>query len=51
MKDVDEPIHAFAFINRTLLKLSNSEQTEFQAVVISRIPELFNLKRFHSYFI
>lgn len=51
MKDVDEPIHAFAFINRALLELSNSEQTEFRAVVISRIPELFNLNRGAAFFL
>ncbi|KAL0547682.1 hypothetical protein IC582_012106 [Cucumis melo] len=51
MKDVGEPIHAFAFINRALLKLSNSEQTEFRAVVISRIPELFNLNRGATFFL
>lgn len=50
MKDVEEPIHAFAFINRTLMELSNSEQTEFRGVVISRIPELLNLNRLQSYF-
>lgn len=51
MKDVEEPIHAFAFINRTLMELSNSEQTEFRGVVISRIPELLNLNREGTFFL
>ncbi|XP_022144189.1 vacuolar protein sorting-associated protein 8 homolog [Momordica charantia] len=51
MKDIDEPIHGFAFINRTLLELNNYERTEFQAVVISRIPELFNLNREGTFFL
>nr|POE52599.1 isoform 3 of vacuolar protein sorting-associated protein 8 like [Quercus suber] len=40
MKDVDEPIHAFSFINKTLLQLSDNERAIFQSAVISRIPEL-----------
>nr|POE99212.1 vacuolar protein sorting-associated protein 8 like [Quercus suber] len=45
MKDVDEPIHAFSFINKTLLQLSDNERAIFQSAVISRIPELVDLSR------
>uniref|UniRef100_A0A5B7BN45 RING-type domain-containing protein n=1 Tax=Davidia involucrata TaxID=16924 RepID=A0A5B7BN45_DAVIN len=45
MKDVDEPIHAFSFINDTLPQLSDSESNAFQSAVISRIPDLVNLSR------
>ncbi|CAB4300751.1 unnamed protein product [Prunus armeniaca] len=43
MKDVDEPIHAFSFINKTLLQLTDNESATFRSEVISRIPELFDL--------
>ena len=46
MKDVDEPIHAFSFINRTLSEASdNNERGDFRSAVISRIPELVALNR------
>ncbi|PQQ16057.1 vacuolar protein sorting-associated protein 8 homolog [Prunus yedoensis var. nudiflora] len=45
MKDVDEPIHAFSFINKTLLQLTDNESAAFRSEVISRIPELFDLNR------
>ena len=45
MKDVDEPIQAFSFINKTLLQLSDSEHAVFRSAVISRIPELVDLSR------
>lgn len=45
MKDVDEPIHAFLFINKTVLELSGNELAVFQSAVISRIPELVDLSR------
>ncbi|PPD76068.1 hypothetical protein GOBAR_DD27005 [Gossypium barbadense] len=45
MKDVKEPIHAFAFINNMLMQLSNGDFTIFRSAVISRIPELVYLSR------
>ena len=45
MKDVDEPIHAFSFINKKLLQLSDNERAIFQSAVISCIPELVDLSR------
>lgn len=51
MKDVDEPIHAFSFINKTLLQLSDKEHAMFQSAVISRIPELVDLSREGTFFL
>ncbi|PON75529.1 Guanine nucleotide-binding protein, beta subunit [Parasponia andersonii] len=52
MKDVDEPIHAFSFINRTLLELSdNNDRAAFQSAVIDRIPELVELNREATFFL
>lgn len=45
MKDAVEPIHAFSFINKILLQLSDDECAAFRSAVISRIPELFDLNR------
>lgn len=45
MKDAAEPIHAFAFINKILLRLTDKERAAFRSAVISRIPELFDLNR------
>ncbi|KAE8671209.1 vacuolar protein sorting-associated protein 8-like protein isoform X3 [Hibiscus syriacus] len=45
VKDVEEPIYAFAFINNMLMQLSNGDYTTFRLAVISRIPELINLSR------
>ncbi|XP_062091293.1 uncharacterized protein LOC133797417 [Humulus lupulus] len=46
MKDVDEPIHAFSFINKILLELSDSNDCgAFRSGLICRIPELVNLNR------
>ncbi|GMI98953.1 vacuolar protein sorting 8 [Hibiscus trionum] len=45
MKDVEETIRAFAFINNMLMQLSNGGYTTFRSAVISRIPELVNLSR------
>lgn len=45
MKDVGEPIHAFSFINGTLVQLSDNECAAFRSAVISRIPELVGLSR------
>ena len=45
MKDVDEPIHTFAYINNMLEKLSDNDSGAFRSAVISRIPELLVLSR------
>uniref|UniRef100_A0A803KZV0 RING-type domain-containing protein n=1 Tax=Chenopodium quinoa TaxID=63459 RepID=A0A803KZV0_CHEQI len=45
MKDVDEPVHAFSFIDGILLQLSETESAAFQSSVISRISELVTLSR------
>lgn len=49
MRDVDEPVHAFSFINHTLSQLSDTEFTAFHSAVISRIPELVNLSRYEYF--
>ncbi|XP_050385748.1 uncharacterized protein LOC126802206 [Argentina anserina] len=51
MKDEAEPIHAFAFINKTLLLLTDEECVAFRSAVISRIPELFDLNREGAFFL
>ncbi|KAK9279894.1 hypothetical protein L1049_013577 [Liquidambar formosana] len=51
VKDVDEPIHAFSFINNSLLQLSDAESAAFRSAVISRIPELVNLSREGTFFL
>ncbi|XP_058105006.1 uncharacterized protein LOC131248648 isoform X2 [Magnolia sinica] len=45
VKDVDEPVHAFVFINSMLLQLRENEFSAFQSAVISRIPDLVVLSR------
>lgn len=45
MKDVDEPIHTFSYINNILSQLSGNEWNAFQSAVMSRIPELVVLSR------
>ncbi|KAF4366492.1 hypothetical protein F8388_003730 [Cannabis sativa] len=44
-KDVDEPIHAFSFINKILLELDGNDRDAFRSGLICRIPELINLNR------
>ncbi|XVF22283.1 hypothetical protein REPUB_Repub12eG0159800 [Reevesia pubescens] len=51
MKDVEETIHAFAFINNTLMQLSGGDYTTCRSAVISRIPELVNLSREGTFFL
>ncbi|XWS31977.1 hypothetical protein CRYUN_Cryun23aG0121100 [Craigia yunnanensis] len=51
MKDVEEPIHTFAFINNTLMQLSDGDYTTFRSAVISRIPELVHLSREGTFFL
>ncbi|KAI4355307.1 hypothetical protein L6164_004095 [Bauhinia variegata] len=45
MKDVNEPIHAFSFINRTLVQLSDKDHAAIRSAIISRISELVELSR------
>lgn len=45
MKEVDEPVHAFSFINRALLELSDNDHAAFRSAVTNRVPELVNLNR------
>ncbi|PIA34901.1 hypothetical protein AQUCO_03700277v1, partial [Aquilegia coerulea] len=45
MKDLNEPIYAFSFINTMLLHLKDTESVNFRFAVVSKIPELFNLSR------
>ncbi|XP_059658306.1 uncharacterized protein LOC132304565 isoform X2 [Cornus florida] len=51
MKDVDEPVHAFSFINDTLLLLNEPELGAFQSAVISQIPDLVCLCREGAFFL
>ncbi|KAL7224339.1 hypothetical protein ACSBR1_025740 [Camellia fascicularis] len=51
MKDFDEPIHAFSFINDTLEQLSDTEADSFRSAVIFRIPDLINLSREGAFFL
>ncbi|KAL5572209.1 hypothetical protein UlMin_021806 [Ulmus minor] len=51
IKDVHEPIHAFSFINRTLLELSDDNCAAFRSAVIDRIPELLELNREGTFFL
>lgn len=45
MKDLNEPIVSFAFINNIFLKLKDVEVESFRSAVISRIAELVKLSR------
>ncbi|KAK9145826.1 hypothetical protein Sjap_005729 [Stephania japonica] len=45
MKDLDEPSHAFSFINDILLRLRDAESVTFQSAVIDRISKLVELSR------
>ncbi|XP_050236032.1 uncharacterized protein LOC126686054 [Mercurialis annua] len=51
MKDVDEPIHAFSYIDNTLRHVSSNELNAFQSAIILRIPELVVLSREGSFFL
>ncbi|KAI3757517.1 hypothetical protein L6452_05057 [Arctium lappa] len=51
MKDVDEPIHAFSFINNLLRRQSDGRPDSLEAAVISRIPDLVQLSREGTFFL
>lgn len=42
---MDEPVHAFSYINDTLEQLSDTEADSFRSAVIFRIPDLITLSR------
>lgn len=45
MKEADEPIHSFCYVNKMLSQLSGDEFTAFQSAIVFRIPELLELSR------
>ncbi|RYR24196.1 hypothetical protein Ahy_B02g057703 isoform A [Arachis hypogaea] len=45
MKDFNEPVHAFSFINTMLSRLTNNDHATIRSDIISRIPELVELSR------
>ncbi|XP_031383259.1 vacuolar protein sorting-associated protein 8 homolog [Punica granatum] len=51
MKDVDEPVHAFAFIDSAISLLNEADGTAFRSAVISRIPALVDLSREAAFFL
>ncbi|KAM7476580.1 hypothetical protein LguiB_023823 [Lonicera macranthoides] len=50
MKDVEEPVHAFSFIDY-YLRLSGSESDAFKLSIISIIPDLVKLSRECTFFL
>ncbi|KAJ4847458.1 hypothetical protein Tsubulata_019162 [Turnera subulata] len=51
VKDIDEPVHTFSYINDMLEKLSGNESHAFRSAVMSRIPELVILNREATFFL
>ncbi|XP_073114052.1 uncharacterized protein [Elaeis guineensis] len=51
MRDFNEPVHAFVFINKMLVQLKNADASSFRSSVISRIPELVKLSRECTFFL
>ncbi|KAI4319055.1 hypothetical protein MLD38_032703 [Melastoma candidum] len=51
MKDVDEPVHAFAYIEIALSQLYEIDRDSFRSAVISRIPRLICLSREGAFFL
>ncbi|CAN6466278.1 unnamed protein product [Victoria cruziana] len=51
IKDMNEPIHAFAFISNMLLQLKDAECLSFKSAVVSRMPELVKLSREGTFFL
>ncbi|CAJ2663156.1 unnamed protein product [Trifolium pratense] len=45
MKDVDEPVHAFSFINKAFSQFIGNDRAAIRSAVLSRIPELVELSR------
>ncbi|GKA12539.1 vacuolar protein sorting-associated protein 8 [Tanacetum coccineum] len=50
MKDADEPVHAFAYINN-LLRRQSDKPDSLDAAVTSRIPDLVHLSREGTFFL
>ncbi|KAF7138427.1 hypothetical protein RHSIM_Rhsim07G0000300 [Rhododendron simsii] len=51
LKDVNEPVHAFSYINDMLEQLSDNEADSFRSAVIFRIPDLITLSREAAFFL
>ncbi|XP_018456561.2 uncharacterized protein LOC108827617 [Raphanus sativus] len=51
MKEADEPIHSFCYVNKMLSQLSGDEFTAFQSAIIDRIAELLELSREGTFFL
>ncbi|CAN6969695.1 unnamed protein product, partial [Brassica rapa subsp. trilocularis] len=51
MKEAEEPIHSFCYVNKMLSQLNGNEFTAFQSAVIDRIPELLELSREGTFFL
>ncbi|CAN8308812.1 unnamed protein product [Cochlearia groenlandica] len=51
MKEADEPIHSFCFVNKMLSQLSGDEFTAFQSAIVYRIPQLLELSREGTFFL
>ncbi|KAI4341368.1 hypothetical protein MLD38_026099 [Melastoma candidum] len=51
MKDMDEPVHAFAYIDIALSQLHEIDRDSFRSAVISRIPRLICLSREGTFFL
>uniref|UniRef100_M4F8J8 RING-type domain-containing protein n=1 Tax=Brassica campestris TaxID=3711 RepID=M4F8J8_BRACM len=51
MKEEEEPIHSFCYVNKMLSQLNGNEFTAFQSAVIDRIPELLELSREGTFFL
>ncbi|KAG2331135.1 hypothetical protein Bca52824_002315 [Brassica carinata] len=51
MKEAEEPIHSFCYVNKMLSQLTGDEFTAFQSAVIDRIPELLELSREGTFFL
>ncbi|XP_004514922.1 uncharacterized protein [Cicer arietinum] len=45
MKDVDEPVYAFSFIDKAFSQLTGNDHAAIRSAVLSRIPELVELRR------
>lgn len=47
MKDTEDPLHAFAFIDSMLSRHASTEEsaTSFHSAVMSRVPDLIKLSR------
>uniref|UniRef100_A0A1J3JRI7 Vacuolar protein sorting-associated protein 8-like protein n=1 Tax=Noccaea caerulescens TaxID=107243 RepID=A0A1J3JRI7_NOCCA len=51
MKEADEPIHSFCYVNKMLSQMTGDEFTAFQSAIIARIPELLELSREGTFFL